>query len=109
MPPTEQLTLPLAAPPVTGETPLVPAHLHHAGARGQAPTHHLRRADQRPRCLRAGTDPDAVQNTATRLSTRLFIHYPQHQRRGIHRALCRRPPLSGYLSPRVRIQRGKQE
>ena len=27
MPPTEQLTLPLAAPPVTGETPLVPARM----------------------------------------------------------------------------------
>ena len=27
MPPTEQLTLPLAAPPVTGETPLAPARM----------------------------------------------------------------------------------
>ena len=27
MPPAEQLTLPLAAPPVTGETPLVPARM----------------------------------------------------------------------------------
>ena len=27
MPPTEQLPLPLAAPPVTAETPLVPARM----------------------------------------------------------------------------------